>query len=317
MELKPADTLRELLIRLRRELVKKHIGFFPSFYFGVEPWGTIDGTVSIEIPFYLANRTLRKIAERYYRSYSDNDLMVLLRHETGHAINYAYKLWQRPGWKELFGNFKERYTELYDYDPRSRDYVRSLHFMGNPHYAQKHPDEDFAETFAVWLNPDSRWRKRYATWPGALQKLHYVDHIFRGERVAEHRPLKRRIDEKGSYRLIGSTVAEYFEIERKIDPRVKEYMGDLKEIFSGVGLRTRKFIRADRFIQNYSEYLEGELTTWIAGADPREVRSYLRELQIICSINNLRVHPDKATEKLIELVIVATHHVLERLKRLR
>src|SRR5574341_1303894 len=45
-------------------------------------------------------------------------------------------------------------------------------------YAQKHPDEDFAETFAVWLTPGSRWRMRYRNWP-AIRKLRYMDRIAR------------------------------------------------------------------------------------------------------------------------------------------
>lgn len=317
LDLRPADTLRECLIQLRRELKHKHIAFFPHFYYGEEPWGCIDRTGSIEIPFYLMNNALRRIAERYYISYTKKEIMMLLRHETGHAINYAYKLWRESDWKGLFGNFQKRYRNFYSHDPYSKDYVRYLHHIGNPHYAQKHPDEDFAETFAVWLDPQTHWKWNYRKWSGALGKLRYIDRLFRRERVAERRPQKVRYDETESYRTITSTVAEYFEIERKVDPRLKEYMQDLREIFSGVSPRTRLFIRADRFIQNYTDYLEEELVTWIADADRRDVRSYLREIQTICALNNLRVHPDRATEKLVELVIVSTYHMLKRLRRIR
>ncbi len=317
LELRPADALRACLIRLRRELKKRNIAFFPHFYFGEEPWGCIDRTGSVGIPFFLANNTLRRIAERYYLTYSKEEIMMLLRHETGHAINYAYKLWTRDDWKELFGKFHKTYRNFYNYDPYSKNFVRYLHYIGNPHYAQKHPDEDFAETFAVWLDPASKWKWNYRHWEGALEKLHAVDRLFRKERKAERRPQKVRYDEQDSYRNINLTVAEYFEIEKKVDPRVKEYSQDLKEIFSGVSLRTRRFTRADMFIQNYSKYLEEELVTWIAGADRRDVRTYLRELQTICALNNLRVHPDQATEKLVELVIVSTYHVLKRLRIVR
>jgi hypothetical protein len=317
LDLKPADALRICLIRLRQELKKKHISFFPNFYLGEEPWGCIDGTTSVEIPFFLANRQIRRIAERYYITYSDQELMLLLRHETGHAVNYAYKLWRQDEWKQLFGQFKKRYRDFYNHDPYSRDFVRHLHYIGHPHYAQKHPDEDFAETFAVWLNPESNWQKEYRSWNGALEKLRYVDKLFRKEKIAVHRPLTTRTDESGDYRSIVSTVAEYFEIEKKVDPRVKEYMKDLKEIFSGVGPRARKFMRADRFIQTYSGYLEEELSTWIAGVDIRDVRKYLREIQILCALNDLRVHPDNATEKLVELVIVSTYHMLRRVRIIR
>jgi len=317
LELRPADTLRECLIQLRHELKQKHIAYFPKFYFGDEPWGCIDRTGSIEIPFFLANTSLRRIAERYYFSYTKAEIMKVLRHETGHAITYAYKLWRRDDWKSTFGDFRKRYPHIYNFDPYSRDFVRYLHHIGNPHYAQKHADEDFAETFAVWLDPESKWKWNYRDWSGALEKLRMVDRFFRLERIAERRPLRVRYDESSSYKMITATVAEYFEIERKVDQRLKEYAQDLKEVFSGVGPRTRRFIRADRFIQNYGEYLEDELVMWIAGADRRDIRKYLRELQTLCALNNLCVHPDRSTEKLIELVIVSTYHVLKRLRRVR
>ena len=317
MDLRPADTLRACLIQLRHELKQRHISFYPHFYFGEEPWGCIDRTASVEIPFYLANNPLRRVSERYFLSYSKKEIMMILRHETGHALNYAYKLWKRKEWEYLFGKFQKKYRTFYSHDSHSKDFVRYLHYIGNPHYAQKHPDEDFAETFSVWLDPASKWKWHYRDWKGALEKIRYVDHVFRRERVAERRPLKVRTVEKEPFREITATVAEYFEIEKKIDPRLKEYAQDLKEIFSGVSPRTRRFIRADLFIQNYCDYLEEELVTWIAGADRRDVRRYLRELQTICALNNLRVHPDQATEKLVELVIVSTYHCLTRLRRLR
>ncbi|HMD14023.1 MAG TPA: hypothetical protein VKI62_05315, partial [Bacteroidota bacterium] len=229
------------------------------------------------------------------------------------AINYAYKMWTRQDWKFTFGKFHRPYRHFYHYNPASKDFVQYLHHMGNPHYAQKHPDEDFAETFAVWLDPASKWKWHYRSWDGALEKLHYVERIFGQEKIAASRPLKVRFDESNDYKKIKLTIAEYFKIEKKIDPRVKEYLQDLTEIFSAAGKRqTKRATRADLFIQNYSDYLENELATWIAGTDRREVRSYLRELQTICALNDLQVRPDQATEKLVELVIIATYHLLKR-----
>ncbi len=313
-ELRPEDTLRECLIQLRGELKQKHISYFPHFYFGEEPWGCIDRTGSVEIPFYLANSELRRIAEKYYMSYSKEEIMMLLRHETGHALNYAYKLWREYGWKLLFGKFQQKYPRYYDFDRHSTAHVRYLHYIGNPHYAQKHPDEDFAETFAVWLDPSSKWRWNYRSWGAALAKLQYVDRLFRKDRRAERRPLGIRYNESGGYRKIRVTVAEYFAIERKVDPRLKEYLQDLREIFPKVGSRARRLIRADLFIQNYAEYLEDELTNWIAGADRRVVKQYLRELQTLCALNGSRLRADQATEKLVAIVIIATYHLMKRLR---
>jgi hypothetical protein len=82
---------------------------------------------------------------------------MYLRHEAGHAFNYAYRLYQTPEWRELFGPFNRPYRERYRPIPFDRNFVRHIEGW----YAQKHPDEDFAETFAVWLTPGSRWRVRY------------------------------------------------------------------------------------------------------------------------------------------------------------
>jgi hypothetical protein len=317
LDLRASDALRECLIQLRRELKRRHISFFPHFYFGDEPWGCIDKTASVEIPFFLANNKLRRLAEKYYIAYSKEEIMMILRHETGHAINYTYRLWTRDDWKKQFGKFRSPYRHFYDFSSSSQNFVRYLHHIGHPHYAQKHPDEDFAETFAVWLDPDSKWKWNYRSWNGALGKLKYIDELFRRERVAERRPLKVRYMEGGSYLNIDGTVAEYFEIEKKIDKRVREYTDDLRQIFSDVRPRARRLVRADLFIQSYSKYLEEELVNWIAKADRRDVRRYLREIQTLCALNNLKLHPDQATEKLVELVIVSTYHIMNRLQFIR
>lgn len=317
MNLRPEGMLRDSLIQLRHELKKNHIEFFPHFYFGEEPWGCIDRTGSVEIPFYLANLSLQRIAKRYYMPYSKEEVMMILRHETGHALNYAYKLWKRDDWKQMFGRFHKKYRNFYSYDAYSKSYVRYLHYIGHPHYAQKHPDEDFAESFAVWLDPASKWKWNYRRWGDATAKLKFVDRMFRKEKIAERRPLKVKYKELDSYTKIETTLAEYFQIEKKVDKRVREYIEDMKEIFSGVSPRAKSSIRADLFIGNYAQYLEEELTTWLWGTDKREVRKYLREIQTICALNNLRVHPDHATEKLVEIVIVSTYHLLQKLRRIR
>src|SRR3712207_7866144 len=105
---------------------------------------------------------------------SESDVMRYLRHEAGHAFNYAYRLYDRADWRTTFGPYSRPYRERFRANPFSRDFVR--HILG--WYAQKHPDEDFAETFAVWLTPGLDWRTEYAGWP-ALRKLEYVDRVLR------------------------------------------------------------------------------------------------------------------------------------------
>ena len=75
---------------------------------------------------------------------------------------------------ELFGPFFRAYRDDYRPVPFSKKYVRHIEGW----YAQKHPDEDFAETFAVWLTPRSPWRRQYKGWP-AMRKLRYVERTAR------------------------------------------------------------------------------------------------------------------------------------------
>jgi hypothetical protein len=105
---------------------------------------------------------------------NDKWLMRILRHETGHAIDTAFGLRRRKAWRMVFGKASRRYPSRYSPRPLSRRYVLHLGHW----YAQSHPTEDFAETFAVWLPPRSRWRSQYAGWP-ALAKLEFVDATMR------------------------------------------------------------------------------------------------------------------------------------------
>jgi hypothetical protein len=102
----------------------------------------------------------------------DNGVMMILRHEAGHAFNYVYHLYRRPEWRQLFGRFSRPYRADYRPIPFSAEFVQHL----SGWYAQRHPDDDFAETFAVWLTPNSEWQKQYSNTP-ALAKLLYVDKV--------------------------------------------------------------------------------------------------------------------------------------------
>ena len=166
--------VERLVQQLHRELAAKDIAFRPPVYL-TDQWGCPDGTPLIGIPFYLADPRLERIeAEMSAGVEDDAESMRYLRHECGHAVNYAFALYERPEWRSLFGAFSQPYRERYRADPLSREHVR--HVLG--WYAQKHPDEDFAETFAVWLTPGLDWRTQYAGWP-ALEKLEYVDRTMR------------------------------------------------------------------------------------------------------------------------------------------
>jgi hypothetical protein len=190
--------LEPLVRKLQRELEAKKLRFRPRFYL-TDSWGCPDRTPVIGVPFYLADSRLTKIEREQTGDIEDaKEIMMLLRHEAGHAVNYAYRLWSRPGWEETFGPFSRPYRDIFRPDKTSRRYVR--HISAFPYgrtYAQKHPDEDFAETFAVWVTPRSAWRVRYRQWP-VIDKLIYVDRLMK-----EIRKTSPKINNVKLFRPIG------------------------------------------------------------------------------------------------------------------
>jgi hypothetical protein len=145
----------------------------PRFYLSTE-WGVPFDTIAIAIPFYLARPDLTALqAERtgFVEGMDRADILRYLRHEMGHVVNYGYKLYDREDWVKQFGAITRPYEEEYRPEPFNPRFVRHLPGW----YAQKHPDEDWAETFAVWMTPGLDWRAEYANWPVALAKLNYCD----------------------------------------------------------------------------------------------------------------------------------------------
>jgi Putative zinc-binding metallo-peptidase len=169
--------------RLYCELDGRGIRFRPHVWLG-EEWFSPDGVPGIAVPFYLAHPRLERLERRIMRTVEGGNarwMMRILRHEAGHALDNAYRLRRRKCWREVFGPASQPYPDRYRARPGSRRYV---HHLGE-WYAQSHPTEDFAETFAVWLKPHSDWRKSYAGWP-AFEKLQLVEELMgrvRGEAV--------------------------------------------------------------------------------------------------------------------------------------
>ena len=165
--------VEKMVEQLYSELADKGLALRPPVYLS-DQWGCPDGTPVIGVPFYLADARLERIEDDFAEGIeSENESMRFMRHEAGHAFNYAYRIYDRPDWRQTFGPYSRPYRERYKADPFSHEFVR--HILG--WYAQKHPDEDFAETFAVWLTPGLDWKKAYEGWP-ALQKLEYVDRVM-------------------------------------------------------------------------------------------------------------------------------------------
>ncbi len=191
--------------RLHQELHRARLPFRPYVWLSTD-WFTPEGSTGFAIPFYLAHPRLVRLehAQMLEAEGSSHDhCMKLLRHEAGHALDNAYRLHRRGDWRATFGNYSEPYRLDYHARPSSKDHVHHLGFW----YAQSHPAEDYAETFAVWLQPHSRWRETYAGWP-ALRKLERLDEILAD--VVDHRPPVHSRDRSESLPTLRHTLGEYY-----------------------------------------------------------------------------------------------------------
>ncbi|HUX74063.1 MAG TPA: putative zinc-binding metallopeptidase [Steroidobacteraceae bacterium] len=169
------SALEGAVLRLYLELAQRGIRFRPHCWLA-EEWFSPDGVPGIAVPFYLAHPRLMRLERHFMREVEGgnrNWLMRILRHEAGHAIDTAYRLRRRRRWREVFGPASLPYPDAYRPRPGSRRFVQHL----GEWYAQAHPTEDFAETFAVWLKPRSGWRREYLDWP-AFRKLEFIDSLL-------------------------------------------------------------------------------------------------------------------------------------------
>jgi len=178
------STLEHRIDQVLAELQRRGIYFKPHFWVS-DDWFTPEGVCGCAIPFYLLHSRLRHLERSRMFEVEGADrteCMKILRHEVGHAIEHAYRLNLRRKRQRLFGKSSESYPEAYLPQPFSRRFVQNIDYW----YAQSHPDEDFAETFAVWLQPRSNWRKIYRAWP-AIRKLRYMDELM--NEIAGKKPL--------------------------------------------------------------------------------------------------------------------------------
>ncbi len=169
--------------RLYEQLERREIYFRPRIWFSTE-WFSPDGIPGIAVPFFVAHPRLRQLERRMMGEVEGSNAkwrLRILRHEAGHAIDTAYRLRRRADWRTTFGYASRPYPKDYSVRPGSRRFVLHIGHW----YAQSHPTEDFAETFAVWLQPKTRWRREYAGWP-ALKKLEFVDELM--SEIAGSRP---------------------------------------------------------------------------------------------------------------------------------
>ena len=240
--------LESRIVEISAELDARGLVFRPFYYLSDE-WFTPDGVPGIAIPFYLAHPRLAKLELKEMLEVEGGDpasCLRILRHEVGHAIDNAYQLRRRPTRRRLFGLPSTPYPEYYTPKPHSRSFVQHLDHW----YAQSHPDEDFAETFAVWLEPNSAWALRYAGWP-AQRKLEYMDRTMR--ELAHRKPTLHSLRVVDPVSKLKKTLAEHYRTKREhygLD-HPDFYDSDLRNLFSdapqyGKNLSAARFLRRIR-----------------------------------------------------------------------
>jgi hypothetical protein len=239
-------TTLELLIRqLYDELSGQGLVFHPPTHIGDE-WFVPIGIPAIFVPFFLVHDRLRALERTMMLEVEGETpewFMKLMRHEAAHAYTYAYQLTRKKRWRQIFGpTSREETPNTYRPRPFSRSYVVHL----DDWYAQSHPDEDFAETFAIWLTPGLDWRKRYAGWK-ALQKLDYVDELMRS--LAGTPPVHAPKYRVADYDCLNLKLKTYYARKRKLyeDTYPDFYDADLRQLFAApAGLKASSYLRQRR-----------------------------------------------------------------------
>ncbi|MEO8308626.1 MAG: putative zinc-binding metallopeptidase [Pseudomonadota bacterium] len=282
--------LERRLQRIHGELQKRGITFRPHMWLA-EEWFSPDGVPGIAVPFYLAHPRLLRLERRMMKQVeggNDNWMMRILRHEAGHAVDTAFRLRRRADWREAFGRASLPYPDIYQARPGSRRYVQHL----GDWYAQSHPTEDFAETFAVWLKPKSNWRRDYESWP-ARNKLTLVDDLMRG--VASGVPLvrsRRHVEPLHSNRR---TLAEhYVEKLRRLEAwRNQDSDGLMLRVFSPP-TATHSAPRASTFLRAHRRELV-ESVARSSGTDRYTIYQVQRIAMHRCDELDLRLRRSERT----------------------
>src|ERR1700751_2383372 len=250
--------LEGCLNALYEELAERGIRLRPHVWISSE-WFSPDGMPGIAIPFYLAHPRLMKLEKKMMLDVEGgtwSECMAILRHEAGHAMQHAYQLQRRRRYQQLFGPSSKRYPRYYRPNPASRRYVQHLRLW----YAQSHPDEDFAETFAVWLRPRSNWRTRYDGWP-ALKKLEYVDELM-AEIVGKPPALPTRESVDPLHEL-NQTLGEHYQKKQAFYAFTppKTYDRGLSRLFSA-DPRRRREQPASPFIRRHRAQIRQLVARW-------------------------------------------------------
>ncbi len=301
--------LERFVLQLYKELDAKGLTRFRPRCYLTDEWGCPNMEPVIGIPFYLADPKLQRLESEMNDIEDTQQIMMYMRHEAGHAFNYAYALYKTQTWRDLFGPFRRAYRENYKPVPFSRQFVRHMEGW----YAQKHPDEDFAETFAVWLTPRSNWRKRYKGW-GAMKKLLYMDRI--GRKFGDADPVVAHGDTDITVDEMAVTVGEFYQraLEQQLTLVELPLETDLRDIFK-VSRRRRKNVRpAVDLLRENRKVLVDKVNYW-TGVQRPLVKKLVEAIE--AKINELGLRADMKCEResLTEVTVYATALAMNYINR--
>jgi hypothetical protein len=289
--------------RLRRELATRDIIARPHVWLS-EEFFTPDRVLGFAVPFYLAHPRLMRLERSQMfecEGAGEAECRRIFRHEAGHALEEAYRLNTRPRYVELFGNPDDPYPDTYKPRVDSRNHVINLAGW----YAQAHPVEDFAETFAVWLNPYVDWRTAYKGWP-ALEKLHYVDELMK--EIARRPPPMSRKTEVEPLSSLQHTLKEHYAAKRAhfAWPWPANYDQDLRRIFSD-DPKDAQSPPATRFLRRMRGVLRARISDG-TGVHAYAVDQLLRQMIARAQSLGLRVidPPDVTVQKLLVVLTMQT-----------
>ncbi|MBW2312730.1 MAG: hypothetical protein JRH10_00960 [Deltaproteobacteria bacterium] len=294
---------------LHDELARAGLRFRPYIWLSTD-WFTPDGHTGFAVPFYLAHPRLAHLERRQMYAVeggNHDDCMKLLRHETAHALDNAYRLHWRKRWREHFGKASDPYRWSYVPDPESREHVLNIDHW----YAQSHPVEDFAETFAVWLRPGERWRAQYAEWPAALKKLWFVDELMEevGAKPARMRT-RARPDAIGKLKM---TLREYYEEKKAFygDVDRSVYDRELLQLFSNDPAFARRRAAA-AVLREWRRELRSRVANW-TGQYPFVIDEVLQGMILRARELNLRLYYSER-ETVQDAAIVLTMHTMRHIR---
>lgn len=284
--------MEERIQQLYDELEEREIKFRPHFWVSDE-WFSPDGIPGIAVPFYLTHPRLMRLERKQLLDVEGaaHDLcMKILRHEAGHTIDTAYRLRRRKGYREVFGKVSIPYPAHYQPKPYSRKFVLHLDMW----YAQSHPVEDFAETFAVWLRPRSRWRTQYSGWP-ALKKLQYVNDLMQS--LLSEKPTVVSRQRVYPLKSMRKTLREHYRKRRAhygVD-HPSFYDRDLRRLFSDKP-EHQKNATAASFLQRVRSEVRASVARW-TGENQYTIDQVVSEMIDRCREMKLRIAVSEAQAK--------------------